>query len=349
MRFLLRGIVRAYAGRLVVCLLFVFGLLALGLGGASAGLLHRASFELVNDDGVVRFQRTSWDGAAQPIGDKCPDMPEVVYRNDFLVDPFDESSWAISTEEGLGLALWRGLWSVRPIHIWGVWSDLGCKELMGWGTAWQAGYYQNAYIWVTVGHVAKTNEVSLFGRQIFTDFFILDDEGNYRELRLVGCKPVAKNRVPGLRGLVEEYSFCVFVSGAVSGTIPIALDDGYIDPAVRLGERVYTYGCVPAAREIEPHAVYEVSFVCAAGEGIINSAYTLPQISGGGDFASTLLASGGMSGSPIIVFRDGAMRVVGVINGGVRGHFTTGYFVDADALEKAKEWIRTGNSLYGDR
>lgn len=349
MRLPLRGIMRVFAGRLAVCLLLVFGLLSVGFGGARAGLLHRASFELVNDDGVIWFQRMSWDRAAQPVGDQCPDMPKMVYRNDFLVDPFDENSWAISTDEGLGQVWWRGLWSVRPIHMWGVWSEIGCKELMGWGTTWQAGYYQNAYIWVTVGHVVKPNEVSPFGRQILTDFFILDDEGNHRELRLVGCKPVAKNRVPGIRGLVDEYSFCVFVSGAVSGAIPIVLDSDYIDPSVRLGERVYTYGCVPAAREIEPHAVYEVSFMCVVGEGIINGANTVPQVRGGGDFASTLLASGGMSGSPIIVFRDGAMRVVGVINGGVRGHFSMGYFLDADLLEKAKEWIRTGSSLYGDR
>lgn len=312
---------------LAVCI--VLGVPLLGGYGEA---VSKESVWVIRERGMlVVLERMSPPTSRPAVTDVCADMPKLSYVVEWALDWKDSELW-VDMDSAYSKVMWRGLWGVRPVEVWGAWSNVGCKELMGWGTVWLAGVHRSVSIWVTVYHVAVSSGESAWGRQVFTDWYVMDDGGPRERLHLVGCK---------------DERFCVFVSSYVPGTVPISLDDGWLQPYLKLGESVYIYGCVPVARAIRRWVEYEVSFACMVSEGRMSSPYGLSRFEGGGEFIVSALATPGISGAPVMVVRDGSVAVVGVVNGGIRGFLTTGYWVSEDLVDRVTSWIDEGRDLFG--
>jgi hypothetical protein len=298
---------------------------------AALGIIHDdlVAWEFRDRLGTIWLQRLQ----APPLaGDElCEDVPRIDYeRVSWLPLPEGQTS----SEEAMPLEeLFRvGERSVRPLHIWGVYTDIGCKEPLGWGTAALVGIYKGAYIWQTVEHNVKTSKYfsGIFGREVATNWFVQDADGNFRELFLVGCK---------------DDKFCILVSSYISGAFPFTLETDRITNDVQLFEKTYLYGCSLTAKAVRRYEHYKVMFFCLGNVGQVHSRDRIEALDGG-DVLVSNPAMPGFSGSPVFVFRDGKPHLVGTVNAGVEGVFTAVNFVAPDAVEKVQAWLAQGESLW---
>jgi hypothetical protein len=301
------------------------------LGSIAFAMVPATRWELTERLGSVWLMR---QGGPVPIGETelCQDIPRLDYVQETALPIPERDPQADAVTQGLQETLRKGAWSVRPIHIWGIWSDIGCKEPLGWGTAFLIGLYKSTYIWATVEHNVKTSKYfeSIFGREIATNWFIRDDAGNFKELFLVGCK---------------AGKYCILTSSYISQTSPISLDDDVITNSFEALEMTYVYGCSLVGETIKRYEHYKIRFFCLANAGYINSREKLDYLAGG-DVLVSNPAMPGFSGAPVFAFRDGRLLVLGTVNAGVSGVFTAVNLLNEDTVSKVKAWLAEGESLF---
>jgi hypothetical protein len=294
------------------------------LGTAKFG----AQYDFVEKDGTVWLERQSVLFDTPPVGDTCDDTPRIDHIQATKLD-LDED------KDNVMIELFRkGQWAVRPLHVWGIYTEIGCKEPIGWGTAFLIGYYKNTSIWLTVEHNVDTAKYfqSIFGRVVATDWFIQDNAGSFRELRPIGCKP---------------GKFCVLISGYISGTSPLGLDDDIISNDIKVLTETYLYGCSVQAETVKRYEHYRLYHFCLGNAGYVNSRESIP-IRVGGDFLVSNPAMPGFSGTPVLIHKDDRFLIVGTVNAGVEGVFTAVNFVAEDTLRKVKDWLKVGEKLFGE-
>ncbi len=298
--------------------------------GTSA-LRDAQSWEFTEMLGSVWLVR---QGNTVPIPDQeiCNDVPRLDYEQETFLPIPDPDPEADEPIKALHEVVRKGAWSIRPIHIWGVYSDVGCKEPLGWGTAFLIGLYKGTYIWATVEHNVKTAKYfsGIFGRAVATNWFVRDDEGNMRELFPIGCK---------------DGKYCLLMSSFIWQTSPISLDDDIVTNDVNVLEMTYLYGCSLTSEAVKRYEHYRLRFFCLVNAGYVNSREKLDYLAGGDVFISNP-AMPGFSGSPVFVFREGRLLVVGTVNAGVSGVFTAVNLLDEDVVRKVKEWLAQGERLF---
>lgn len=306
--------------------------LVLSVGATPYRGYDHAGWEFVERLGTVWLQR----GDPIPLaeGELCDDIPQLEYITSEAVDLPQPQTGSSEVEQGLYETFLKGKWSVRVLHIWGVYSDIGCKEPLGWGTAFLIDQFLDTSIWVTVEHNVLTGKYfqTIFGREIATNWYIKDEDGHFRELFPVGCK---------------DGKYCVLLSRYVHGTSPIALGEGEerIINDVHVLEPVYLYGCSLIVEAVQRYEHYKLMFFCLGASGIVNSRNSLDTLAGG-DLLVSAPAMPGFSGSPLFVYREGKLWVVGTVNSGVEGVFTAVNLVRPGTVSKTVEWLRRGKSLY---
>lgn len=323
-------------------LITTIALLLLGLtGSATAFFIGHTFEERLGSVWLVRqregaISQTQYPNVPLSPQEMCDDIPRLDYIHTRPFDlPADAQTSSSEFDTALQTVLRKGSYAVRPLHIWGVYSDIGCKEPLGWGTAFLIGYFKNTSIWATVEHNVITAKYfdSIFGREIATNWFIQDDNGTFRELSLVGCR---------------EDKFCILTSSYIWMTSPLTLDDDSITNEIRLGEDAFIYGCSVVGERVKRYIHYKVHFFCIATTGKFTSRYALDTIVGG-DVLVTAAAMPGFSGSPLLVMRDGTLFIVGTVNAGVEGVFTAVNFLLPQTISKTKEYLALGRELYGEK
>lgn len=307
------------------------GMLGLVFALGAWSYVPQAPFAFSEQLGTVWLFRT--EGQIPPIADqeRCNDTPRI----DYVTTQFAELPEAQTGPTKLQQVFERGQWAVRPLHIWGIYTEIGCKEPLGWGTAILVGLHKSTYIWITVEHNVKTAKYfgsSIFGHVVATNWYIQDQDGNFHELFLVGCK---------------EPSFCVLVSSAFGNAFPLSLEEDFITNDVRPFDTTYVYGCSVVPEAVRKYQHYRLHHFCIGNEGFVNSLHSIGTLVGGEILISNP-AMPGMSGSPVFAFTDDKLLLVGVVNAGVSGVFTAARLIAPDAITKTKEWLQAGENLFRD-
>ncbi len=317
--------VRTFLGVLMVFVLFV-------APGSGTELLFGWQFSEML--GSVWMQRTTEPGVPVSSGELCADTPRIDFVTTQLATQ-DGPSGGSDELDTMELLFRLGKWSVRPLHVWGVYAEIGCKEPLGWGTAFLVGLYKRHYIWITVEHNVLTQKYfsSSFGHVVATNWFIQDEDGAFKELFLVGCK---------------DGKFCVLQSSYIHGTLPISLDTDYISNDIQQLERTYVYGCSVISEAVRRYVHYRLHHFCLGTDGYVNSPNALNTLVGGDVLVSNPTMPG-FSGAPLLTWREdehGRFILVGTVNSGVEGVVTAANFVSEDAIVRVQEWLSAGERLF---
>lgn len=310
---------------LIACVLCVFGI------GVSASLVPPHTFAFTEQLGTVWLFRDGEQVPPLTDQERCDDTPRIDYvTTQFAALP--EAQTGSAEMQQLQQVFEKGRWAVRPLHIWGIYTEIGCKEPLGWGTITLAGMYKSLYIWVTIEHNVLTSKYfsGVFGRVVATNWYVQDQDGNFHELFLVGC---------------EEPSACVLISSAFGDTFPVSLEEDYITNDVSPLDTTYVYGCSVVGETVKRYVHYRLHHFCIGNVGFVNSAQRIDTLVGGDALISNP-AMPGMSGSPVFTYRDGRLMLVGAVNSGIEGVFTAIRFIRPDAVQKVKGWLRDGEGLF---
>ena len=303
--------------------LILFAIVVAAYVGSASQFLSR--WEFVENLSLVRLERLS----QPPLSSDniCRDLPRIDYVREPKLELPEEND-----KSPLAEVIREGYWAVRPIHVWGVYSEIGCKEPLGWGTAFLLGMYKDKMLWVTVEHNIVTSKYfqSAFGRVIATNWFVQDDDGTFKELFPIACK---------------DGKFCVLISSYVAGTFPISLDDDIVKTDAKILEKTYLFGCSLVPETIRRYRHYRVWFFCLANEGYVNSREAIDTLIGG-DVLISNPAMPGFSGSPVFIVRDDTLKVLGTVNAGVEGVFTAINLLEEDTVSKVIDWLRRGEDLW---
>ena len=311
--------------KVVLCLLLAVGVSSLGFQPREWQFVEKAGTVWVKRGSVVNgadFQDFQADNP--PVSGACEKgVPKVEYSQTERFSLGEE-------REDLMYRLYSrvGKWSVRTLHIWGY-DDIeidDCKFVIGFGTAFIVALVGDKLVWLTVEHNVKTRKY--WERTVATQWFVREDN-KWHELLLLGCK---------------EGKYCVLISSALP-LLPINLfDDDYITNEVRVLERTYLYGCTVVSQRIRFLVHYRLHFFCLGNEGYVISPHSIP-FSRGGDLIISNPATGGFSGSPVLVWRDG-WKLVGTVNSGVEGVFTAAQFIDEGIIKEIKAWFDEARDIF---